>query len=61
MCFILHDMKNPMCTLGSDDSEDTKADGDKIDQVINSIAVHSNTVGETASMSQGMILYVVGR
>ena len=41
--------------LGSDDSEETKADEDKIDQVINSITVHSNNVGETASMSQGMI------
>ena len=36
-------------------SEETKADEDKIDQVINSITVHSNNVGETASMSQGMI------
>ena len=35
--------------------EETKADEDKIDQVINSITVHSNNVRETASMSQGMI------
>ena len=32
--------------LGSDDTEETKADEDKIDQVINSITVHSNNVGE---------------
>ena len=45
--------------LGSDDSEETKADEDKIDQVINSITVHSNNVGEQLVCLKVWFLWLV--
>ena len=48
----------PTCALGDDESMATKGDDDKVDQVINSISVHSTNVGETAASSQGMLTVI---
>lgn len=37
-----------------DDLTTTERDTDKVDQIINSISVQSNTVGESATTSQGI-------